>query len=291
MTIDADEPSNFSGIDNHSESELHLKEDLREDEDRTTKKTRKAIKRVAKHLRMEKEDESPTGFDFPSKEDVLALKKKQREKFFDHAAACSEKIVGLTSRILTKFGQRQTSNSGSSGALRLSMKGFEQTELWRQVSAFSRKCCAKALRTIDESSGEKLGAPNSNPTLAHADQTEYEEDETDDEDEDEGAGSQGEPAGAGSGPADPPQHSEVRRDGHPPSGEPRWRRLYSTDHRLLAAVPAAAVSRRTSPCCPAPPPSLPRQATAPPPPAAPHRDPPRTDAPHHPAAAASARAS
>jgi hypothetical protein len=121
------------------------------DEEKVAKKIRKAMRRIGKHLRMDHEDEipvMPNGFEFPSKEDVMSLGKKQKETFFDEAAACSEKIVTLTARILDAFGNKK--KKSSSAAARAAVKGFEQAELWRQVSGFSRHCCSKALRAMHE---------------------------------------------------------------------------------------------------------------------------------------------
>jgi hypothetical protein len=149
------------------------------EEDKVTKRIRKALRRIGKHMRMDHEDEMPNGFEFPSKDEVLSLGKKQKETFFDEAAACSEKIVGLTTRILDAFGNSKKKKNSSATA-RAAIKGFEQAELWRQVSGFSRHCCSKALRAMHEV--EEAGRP-----AVKGDEGDEESDRDDDSDEDVGA--------------------------------------------------------------------------------------------------------
>ncbi len=150
------------------------------DEDKVAKRIRKALRRIGKHLRMDHEDEMPNGFEFPSKDEVLSLGKKQKETFFDEAAACSEKIVGLATRIIEAFGNTKKKKNGLATA-RAAIKGFEQAELWRQVSGFSRHCCSKALKAMQETEEA------ARPAAAKDEEEEDDTDGDDDSDDDLGA--------------------------------------------------------------------------------------------------------
>ena len=210
-SIDAEDEENLDVTKHSSEGQTqeHVVDES-EEPDKLTKRIRKAIKRVSKHLQMDTEDELPIGFDFPSKEDVLELRKKQRETFFDQAAASSEKIVLLTSRILNKFGHGKSvvAHEGT----RLAMKGFEPYDLWRQVSNFTGRCCSKALTALKDDEADKtescINGTATNHDLRIEDDAE-DEDEEDDDSSGGGSTSVGIPAVSAGGGSSLPSLSSI----------------------------------------------------------------------------------
>ena len=158
--------------------------DRADDADKAAEKNRKAALKATRRLARtlcvefrdgdgeEAEDETGEGsvagpFDrFPSKKQARKLEPAQRDALVDRLSALSERVVTLSSLLAHKHGgplsnmeaRSQTGPGGFAGTgmeragdtLKVSA-AFVEVDMWRQLSAVSRRCCDEALSsTVDD---------------------------------------------------------------------------------------------------------------------------------------------